>query len=123
MIITTVATSSRSHPRCDSVLSRSLRMKRIASIWVAAALLMLAVALPAQAQTNSVATPSARGATPSAPSVGEAGTPAMTRKPAANKAAHLKKKKSSFVHRMRDKAVQQFQKLLGSKKASPSGPE
>ena len=78
---------------------------------------MLAPTLPAQAQANSVVTPSARGETQSAPSGGETGKPvaAETGKPAAHKAAHPKKKKSSFMHKMRDKAVQQVQKLFGSK--------
>ena len=89
-------------------------MKLIASISFAAALLMLAPALSAQAQPNSVVVPSANGGTQSAPSGGETNKPAVakTGKPAAHKAAHPKKKKTSF---MRDKAEQQVQKLFGSK--------
>lgn len=92
-------------------------MKLIASISFAAALLMLAPALSAQAQPNSVVIPSANGASQSAPSGGETNKPAVaeTGKPAAHKAAHPKKKKTSFMHKMRDKAEQQVQKLLGSK--------
>ncbi|HKN01203.1 MAG TPA: hypothetical protein VJX23_11850 [Candidatus Binataceae bacterium] len=85
----------------------------------AAALLVLASTLSAQAQANSVVVPSANSEseTQGAPSGGETGKPAVaaTGKPAAHKAAHPKKKKSSFMHEMRDKAVQQVQKLLGSK--------
>ena len=92
-------------------------MKLIASISFAAALLMLARTLPAQAQANSVVVPSANGETQSAPSGAETAKPAAaaTGKPAAHKAAHIKKKKSSFMHKMRDKVVLQVQKLLGSK--------
>ncbi len=90
-------------------------MKRIASIWVAAALLMLALALPARAQANSAAAPSALGAVPSAPS-GETGTAAQTHKPAGSKVvAHHKKKRPSFMHKMRGKATRQIHKLFGSK--------
>jgi len=97
----------------------------IASIWFAAALLMLAPALPLHAQVNSAVTPSSSGATTSAPSGGAAGksaeiAPAETAKPAAHKAAHPKKKKISFMHKMRDKAVQKVQKLFDSKQGSGS---
>jgi hypothetical protein len=101
-----------------TVSSRSF-MKLIASISFAAALLMLAPTLPAQAQANSVVVPSANSEseTQSAPSGAETAKPAAaaTGKPAAHKAAHIKKKKSSFMHKMRDKVVLQVQKLLGSK--------
>jgi hypothetical protein len=94
-------------------------MKPIASISFAAALLVLASTVSAQAQPNSVVVPSANSEseTQGAPSGGETGKPAAaeTGKPAAHKAAHPKKKKTSFMHKMRDKAVQQVQKLLGSK--------
>lgn len=92
-------------------------MKLIASISFAAALLVLASTLSAQAQANSVVAPSANGEPQSAPSGTDTAKPAAaeTGKPAAHKAAHPKKKKSSFMHKMRDKAVQQVQKLLGSK--------
>jgi hypothetical protein len=90
-------------------------MKRIGSIWVAAALLMLAPALLAQAQANSVAAPSALGAAPSAPSRGETVTAAQTHKPTGNKVAHHKKKTPSFMHKMRGKATRQIHKLFGSK--------
>ncbi|MGO9801356.1 MAG: hypothetical protein ACLPQ0_18025 [Candidatus Binatus sp.] len=92
-------------------------MKLIASISLAAALLMLAPTLSAQAQPNSTVIPSANGATQSTPPGGATNQPAVakTGKPAAHKAAHPKKKKTSFMHKMRDKAEQQVQKLLGSK--------
>ena len=94
-------------------------MKPIASISFAAALLVLAPTIPADAQPNSVVVPSANSEseTQSAPSGAETGKPAVaaTGNPAPHKAAHPKKKKSSFMHKMRDKAVQQVQKLLGSK--------
>lgn len=97
---------------------------RIASLWLAAALLMLASALPVQAETNSVVAPSSSGATQSAPSRGETGQTAETEKPAAHNTAHVKKKKKpSFMNKMRDKAMQKVQKLFGSKLDSKPEPK
>ena len=87
----------------------------------AAALLMLASSLSAQGQANSVVAPPASGEAQSAGSGAETAKPAAaaTGKPAAHKAAPAKKKKkSSFMNKMRDKAKQQVQKLLGSKPES-----
>ncbi len=89
---------------------------RIASIGLVAALLMAAPALPAQAQPNSLEVPSSSGA---AVPAGETATTAENGKAAKHHkaAAHSdpKKKKTSFVHKMRDKAMEKFQKLFGSK--------
>ena len=88
----------------------------IASISFAAALWILASALNAHAQANSLVTPSSRGATASAPSGNEASKPAETAKPVDHKVAHVKKKKKpSFMNKMRDKAMEKVQKLFGSK--------
>ena len=87
---------------------------RTVSILSVAALLMLAPAVPGQAQKNSLVVPSSSGATDSAPSMGDAVKPAKTGKSAA-RAGHPKKKKTSFAHKMRDKAMEKFQKLFGSK--------
>jgi hypothetical protein len=96
---------------------------RIASISFAAALWMLAPALPAHGQTNSL-TPSSNGATASAPSGNEAGQPAETEKQSVHKAAHVKKKKKpSFMNKMRDKAVEKVQKLFGSKQEPKPEPK
>ena len=99
-------------------------MKAIASISFAAVLLMLAPSRPAQAQANSVVVPSARGETETASSGNETGNPAAAEagRPTAHKAAHRRKKESSFMRKMRDKEKQQVQKvekLLGSKGAKP----
>ncbi len=108
--------STRSRRVCSRSSVRSCYlMKRIALILLAAALLMPAPTLPAQAQTNSVVVPSASGVTQSAPSGDDTGTPPEAGKPATHKAAHHKKKKTSFMRKMRDKATQKVQKLLGSK--------
>jgi hypothetical protein len=88
---------------------------RIASIGLVAALLMAAPALPAQAQANSLEVPSSSGATAPA---SETATTAENGKGAKHhKAAHSesKKKKTSFMHKMRDKAMDKVQKLFGSK--------
>jgi hypothetical protein len=88
---------------------------RIASIGLVAALLIAAPALPAQAQANSLEVPSSSGATAPA---GERATTGENGKAAKHhKAAHSepKKKKTSFVHKMRDKAMEKVQKLFGSK--------
>jgi|GEM_PF-1054370 len=98
------------------------RVNPTLAVSVAAALLMLAPTLPAQAQANSaqpnsVAAPSANGKTRSAPSGAETAKPAAaaTTKAAAHKTAHPKKKKSSFMNKMKDKAEKQVQKMFGSK--------
>jgi hypothetical protein len=88
---------------------------RVASIGLAAALLIAAPALPAQAQANSLEVPSSNGA---AAPAGETATTGENGKPAKHhKAAHSepKKKKTSFIHKMRDKAMDKVQKLFGSK--------
>lgn len=92
------------------------------AVLFAAALLMLAPTLPAQAQANSAqpnsaVAPSANGETQSAPFGAETVKPAAaaTMKPAAHQAAHPKKKKASFMNKMKDKAEKQVQKLFGSK--------
>ena len=88
---------------------------RIASIGLVAALSMAASALPAQAQANSLEVPSSSGATAPA---GETATTGENGKAAKHhKAAHSepKKKKTSLVHKMRDKAMEKVQKLFGSK--------
>ena len=88
---------------------------RIASIALVAALLMMAPAHPAQAQANSLEVPSSSGATAPA---GETATTGENGKAAKHhKAAHSepKKKKTSFMHKMRDKAMEKVQKLFGSK--------
>ncbi|MFZ0246240.1 hypothetical protein [Candidatus Binatus sp.] len=105
------------------------RVTAIFAVSVAAALLMLAPTLPAQAQANpaqaspahSVVAPSANGETQGAPSGAETAKPAAaaTGKPTTHKATHPKKKKPSFINKMRDKATQQVQKLFGSKPESP----
>jgi len=87
---------------------------------IAAALLVLASTLSAELQADSVASPSASGGAESAPPAVQPAKPAAaeTAKPAAHKAAKpekKKKKKSSFINKIRDKAAQQVQKLLGSK--------
>jgi hypothetical protein len=87
---------------------------RIASIGLVAALLMAAPALPAQAQANSLEVPPSSGATAPA---GETATTGENGKAAKHhKATHSepKKKKTSFVHKMRDKAMEKVQKLFGS---------
>ncbi len=76
---------------------------------------MAAPALPAQAQANSLEVPPSSGATAPA---GETATTGENGKAAKHhKAAHSepKKKKTSFVHKMRDKAMEKVQKLFGSK--------
>jgi len=91
---------------------------RIASIGLVAALLMAAPTHPAQAQANSLEVPSSSGAaapTGETATTGETGVNGKAAKH--HKAAHSepKKKKTSFVHRMRDKAMEKVQKLFGSK--------
>ena len=98
------------------------RVSSSLAVSFAAALLMLAPTLPAQAQANSAqpnsaVAPSANGETHSAPSGAEAAKPAAaaTTKAAAHKGAHPKKKKASFMNKMKDKAKKQAEKLFGSK--------
>src|SRR5271156_3527667 len=88
----------------------------IASVLLVAALL-LAPARSAHAQANSTEIPSSNGPTANAPGGGETGQPAE----AANEATHHKhahahaegkRKKPSFMHRMRDKAMDKLQKFL-----------
>ncbi len=92
-----------------------LSIRRIiatSAVSIAAALLVLASTLSAQVPANSVLSPSANGGAQSAPPAAE------TAKSAAHKAAKpekKKKKKPSFINKIRDKAAQQVQKLLGSK--------
>jgi len=88
----------------------------IASVLLVAALLLaLAPARSAHAQANSTEIPSSNGPTANAPGGGETGQPAE----AANETTHHKhahaegkKKKPSFIHRMRDKAMDKLQKFL-----------
>jgi hypothetical protein len=96
------------------------RRVRVVSISLVAALLILAPAPPAHAQANSEVVPSAAGASASAPSGGETINPA-----AHHKAAHSqpKKKKPSFMHKMRDKAMEKVQKLFGPKQESKQVPK
>jgi spermidine/putrescine-binding protein len=89
---------------------------RIASIGLVAALLMVvAPTHPAQAQTNSLEVPSSSGATAPASekaTTGENGKAAKHRQPDHSES---RKKKNSFMHKMRDKAMAKVQKLFGSK--------
>jgi hypothetical protein len=91
------------------------RRVRVASISLVAALLILSPAPQAHAQANSEVVPSASGASASAPSGGETGKAA-----AHHHGAHAqpKKKKSSFMNKMRDKAMDKVQKLFGPKPES-----
>jgi hypothetical protein len=87
----------------------------IASIGLVAALLIASPALPAQAQANSLEVPSSNGA---AAPAGETATTVENGKAAKHhKAAHSepKKKRTSFMNKMRDKAMDKVQKLFGSK--------
>jgi hypothetical protein len=95
------------------------RRIRVATISLVAALLIFAQAPRAHAQANSEVVPSASGASASAPSGGETG------KAATHQAAHAqpKKKKSSFMHKMRDKAMAKVQKLFGPKQKSKQVPK
>ena len=91
---------------------------RIASIGLAAALLMIAPAPQAHAQSSTAVTPSSNGSASKAPSSDEADKPAEAgTEKVHHKAAHSqpKKKKTSFVHKMRDKAMAKMQKFFGKK--------
>jgi hypothetical protein len=97
---------------------------RIASIGLVAATLMLAPARPAHSHGNSTVIPSSSGAAASAHSGDEADKAAETGNAPAqsehHKAVHSqpKKKKTSFMHKMRDKAMEKVQKLFGKKQES-----
>jgi hypothetical protein len=97
---------------------------RIGSIGLVVAVLMLAPARPAHSQGNSTVIPSSSGAAASAHSSDEANKPAETgnapTQGAHHKAAHSqpKKKKRSFMHKMRDKAMEKVQRLFGKKQES-----
>ncbi len=95
---------------------------RIGSIGLVVATLMLAPAGPARSQGNSTVIPSSGGAAASAYSGDEADKAAEAgNEPTAHhKAArsHPKKKKTSFMHKMRDKAMEKVQKLFGKKQES-----
>jgi hypothetical protein len=87
----------------------------IASIGMVVALLMAVPAHPAQAQENSLEVPSSSSATAPASekaTTGESGNAANHHKAAQSEP---KKKKNSFMHKMRDKAMAKVQKLFGSK--------
>jgi len=85
---------------------------------------MLAPVRPAHSEGNSTVIPSSSGAAASAHSGDEADKPAepgnALAQSAHHKAAHSqpKKKKTSFMHKMRDKAVEKVQKLFGKKQES-----
>jgi hypothetical protein len=96
------------------------RRVRVASISLAAALLILAPTPLVHAQPNTAVVPSAGGASASAPSGGETGK-AATHHQAGH--AQPKKKKSSFMHKMRDKAMAKVQKLFGPKQESKQIPK
>src|ERR1700723_1335208 len=91
------------------------RRVRVASISLVAAWLILAPAPRAYAQANTAVVPSAGGASASAPSGGGTGKSANHHKVAQ---AQPKKKKSNFMHKMRDKAMSKVQKLFGPKQES-----
>jgi hypothetical protein len=97
------------------------RRVRVASISLLAGLLILAPAPRAHAQANSEVVPSVGGASASAPSGGETGKTAGGH----HQAGHdqPKKKKSSFMHKMRDKAMVKVQKLFGPKPESKQVPK
>ena len=94
---------------------------RIAPVCLVAALLILAPALTARAQSNSTSVPASSSVTTNSRPAGETGNTAEIGKRsaqhAAHNAAHPKKKKTSFMHKMRDKAMAKVQKLFGSKQA------
>ena len=94
---------------------------RIAPVCLVAALLILAPALPVRAQTNSTSVPPSNSVTTNSRRADETGNTAEIGKSSAHRgvhnAAHPKKKKTSFMHKMRDKAMAKVQKLFGSKQA------
>jgi hypothetical protein len=96
------------------------RRVRVASISLVAALLILSSAPRTHAQANSEVVPSASGASASAPSGGATGKAATH-----HQAAHSqpRKKKSSFMHKMRDKAMAKVQKLFGPKQETKQVPK
>jgi hypothetical protein len=95
------------------------RRVRVASISLAAALLILTPAPQTYAQANTAVVPSAGGASASAPSAGGTGKAATHHQVAQ---AQPKKKKSNFMHKMRDKAMAKVQKLFGPKPESKQVP-
>jgi uncharacterized membrane protein len=87
---------------------------RLAVLFVMALLAASMLVPPAHAQE---AAPSSAPAASSGASTGSAlEIPSKTAKPAAARVAQHKKKRS-FVQKMRDKAKDRFQKLLGSKES------
>jgi hypothetical protein len=94
---------------------------RLASVFfIAALVLILAPAGAVHAQANSTEIPSSNGAAAKPPSGGETGQPAETGTAQPHhKHAHAqpqaRKKKQSFMHKMRDKAMDKFQKYFGKK--------
>jgi hypothetical protein len=92
---------------------------RIAPVCLVAALLILTPPPTVRAQTSSTAV--SNSATTNPAPAGETGNTAEIGKSSAHKAAHNaahpKKKKASFMHKMRDKAMAKVQKLFGSKQA------
>jgi hypothetical protein len=97
-------------------------VKRVISIAIIFAL--IAWSLPARAQNgaDSAATQTTIGAANSTPTEGgTSGTKARAQKPAKH-AAHAKKKKPSFMKRMRDSAKEKFQKFVGSSEKKFLGP-
>jgi len=91
-------------------------LAHLASVSVLAAILLLAPALPVHAQADSANTASASRRTQNSAPENESSKSLPTRKQTAA-APHHKKKKTSFVHKMRDKALAKVQKLFGSKQA------
>jgi hypothetical protein len=96
------------------------RRVRVASISLVAAWLILAPAPRTYAQANTAVVPSAGGASATAPSGGETGKAATHHQDAH---AQPKKKKSNFMHKMRDKAMAKVQKLFGPKQDSKQAPK
>jgi len=91
------------------------RRVRVASISLAAAWLILAHAPRTYAQANTAVVPSAGGASASAQSGAKTGK-ATTHHQVDH--GQPKKKKSNFMHKMRDKAMAKVQKLFGPKQES-----
>jgi len=101
---------------------------RVVSVGALVTLLMVAPARPARAQANSTEIPSTSGAAANAPSGGETGQAsepagAATHHKGAHAHPEAKKKKPSFFHKMRDKAMDKFQKYLARKQEPKQEPE
>jgi hypothetical protein len=95
----------------------------LASLVLVAAWLIVAPPRQARAQANSAVAPSSSGATVNAPSGDDRGEPAdngnaATHHKAAHSQAQHKKKKTSFMNKMRDKWMDKVQKLFGRKQES-----